>query len=86
MNPRGKGGEKTMKKEWKKPDLEVLDFRMTMSNGKGHNNGNNNGNNGNGNAPGHGYDTMIRIILRETEMDMDTGRASMALKSFLLKF
>jgi hypothetical protein len=48
-----KGGEKTMKKEWKKPDLEVLDFRMTMSNGVGHNNGNNNGNNGNGNAPGH---------------------------------
>ena len=32
-----------MKKEWKKPELEVLDISMTMSNGKGHSNGNNNG-------------------------------------------
>ena len=45
-----------LKKEWKRPELEVLDVSMTMSNGKGHNNGNNNGNNNNGNAPGHGYD------------------------------
>ena len=35
-----------MKKEWKKPDLEVLDFSMTMGNGKGNDNGNANGNNG----------------------------------------
>ena len=46
-----------LKKEWKRPELEVLDVSMTMSNGKGHNNGNNNGNNNNGNAPGHGYDS-----------------------------
>ena len=35
-----------MKKEWKKPELEILDINLTM--------GNNNGqNNGNGKALGH---------------------------------
>ena len=71
-----------MKKQWKKPELEVLDISMTMSNGKGHGNGNNNGNNNNGNAPGHGYDAGPGRVL-EKEMDMVTGKVR-GLISFLI--
>ena len=58
-----------LKKEWKKPELEVLDVSMTMSNGKGHGNGNNNGNDNNGNDAGHGYDlAMVLATVMQRSM------------------
>lgn len=45
-----------LKKCWRRPELEVLEIKLTMrtcgSNGKGHKPGMGNS----GNAPGHGYD------------------------------